>query len=317
MDLYENFEQLVSVSEELQDQSDILYEVESWPIDFHNYLSRNFRKDQDQKMNKADFESRLVQFLFSPRGAKYQNQFNYENEEKLTCGAAEPKVAMSFIKFFHFRFATPVTALPAMKRVKNIVKKAETNVTNGKIFPIARSYSLWETDDVIGEELYRNMGFAMVCVFLVTLVLLANLSVSILVFLCVLLALLDIGGFMYFWGLTIDTVSCNNLIIAIGLCIDYASHVAHRFIIEPGTDRNSRIQSTLANIGPAVLNGGLTTLFAFVLLANSQSHVFLTFFKVFFLVVSFGLYHGLVVLPVFLSLFGPKSHVKIVLPVFL
>ena len=107
-------------------------------------------------------------------------------------------------------------------------------------------------------------------------------------------------------------MSCNNLIIAIGLCIDYASHVAHRFIIEPGTDRNSRIQSTLVNIGPAVLNGGLTTLFAFILLANSQSHVFLTFFKVFFLVVSFGLYHGLVVLPVFLSLFGPKSHVKIV-----
>ena len=51
-------------------------------------------------------------------------------------------------------------------------------------------------------------------------------------------------------------------------------------------------------------------MFAFILLANSQSHVFLTFFKVFFLVVTFGLYHGLVVLPVFLSLFGPKSHVK-------
>jgi predicted RND superfamily exporter protein len=218
---------------------------------------------------------------------------------------------MSFIKFFHDRFATPVEAVPAMKKVKDIVKKAEANITNGKIFPIARSYSLWETDDVIGTELYRNMGLALVCVFLTTLVLLANLSAALMVLLCVLLALLDIGGFMYFWGLTIDTVSCNNLIIAIGLCIDYASHIAHRFLIEPGPDRNSRIRSTLENIGPAVLNGGLTTLFAFILLANSQSHVFLTFFKVFFLVVSFGLYHGLVVLPVFLSLFGPESHVII------
>ena len=35
------------------------------------------------------------------------------------------------------------------------------------------------------------------------------------------------------------------------------------------------------------------------------------FFKVFFLVVSFGLYTGLVVLPVFLSLFSPESHVII------
>merc|ERR1712156_808295 len=142
------------------------------------------------------------------------------------------------------------TALPAMKRVKAIVKKAEAEITNGKIFPIARSYSLWETDDVIGEELYRNMGFAMVCVFLVTLVLLADLRVSIVVFLCVLLALLDIGGFMYFWGLTIDTVSCNNLIIAIGLCIDYAAHVTHRYLGESGT-KDERLVSTLTNIGPA------------------------------------------------------------------
>ena len=75
---------------------------------------------------------------YSPRGAKYQNQLNYENETKLTCGAAKPRVAMSFIKFFHDRFATPVEAVPAMKKVKDIVKKAEGNITNGKIFPIAQ-----------------------------------------------------------------------------------------------------------------------------------------------------------------------------------
>ena len=34
------------------------------------------------------------------------------------------------------------------------------------------------------------------------------------------------------------------------------------------------------NIGPAVLNGGLSTFLAFVLLAFSNSYVFLTFFKV-------------------------------------
>ena len=76
--------------------------------------------------------------FLSPRGAKYQNLFVYHNEEKLKCGAVKANIDMSFIKFFHFRFATPVTALPAMKRVKAIVKKAEAEITNGKIFPIAR-----------------------------------------------------------------------------------------------------------------------------------------------------------------------------------
>ena len=56
--------------------------------------------------------------------------------------------------------------------------------------------------------------------------------------------------FCLLFFLSLISVSCNNLIIAIGLCIDYASHIAHRFLIEPGPDRNSRIRSTLENIGP-------------------------------------------------------------------
>ena len=36
------------------------------------------------------------------------------------------------------------------------------------------------------------------------------------VLICVVLTLVNVAGFMHFWGLTVDTVSCTNLIIAIG-----------------------------------------------------------------------------------------------------
>jgi hypothetical protein len=78
----------------------------------------------------------------------------------------------------------------------------------------------------------------------------------------------------------------------------------HRFLTESG-GREERVSHTLTNIGPAVLNGGVSTFLAFILLAPSKSHVFSSFFKIFFLVVTFGLYHGLVFLPVLLSLIGP------------
>ena len=55
------------------------------------------------------------------------------------------------------------------------------------------------------------------------------------------------------------------------------------------------------------MNGGITTTLAFILLADSKSHVFTSFFKIFFLVVTFGLFHSLVVLPVLLSLLGPQA----------
>jgi len=30
---------------------------------------------------------------------------------------------------------------------------------------------------------------------------------------------------MHFWGLTIDTVSCIDIVLGIGLCVDYAAHI--------------------------------------------------------------------------------------------
>lgn len=74
----------------------------------------------------------------------------------------------------------------------------------------------------------------------------------------------------------------------------------------PG-DRLEKTRSALLSIGPAVLNGGLTTFLALALCSLSTGHVFLTFFKVFTLTVLFGLYHGLVVFPVILATLGPQS----------
>ena len=40
---------------------------------------------------------------------------------------------------------------------------------------------------------------------------------------------------MHFWGLTIDTVTTIILVLAVGLSVDYASHIAHTFMIISGT----------------------------------------------------------------------------------
>ena len=89
--------------------------------------------------------------------------------------------------------------------------------------------------------------------------------------------------------------------------MDYSAHISHTFLTISG-DRRSRSEATLVNIGPAVLNGGTSTFIAFILLASSDSHVFSTFFKIFFLVVVFGLFHGLIFLPVLLRWIGPAAY---------
>ena len=41
-------------------------------------------------------------------------------------------------------------------------------------------------------------------------------------------------GMLHFWGITVDTLSCINIVLAIGLCVDYSAHIAHAFIVSKG-----------------------------------------------------------------------------------
>ena len=153
MDVYDNFITLVNLTQDLRAQSDILYDVESWASDYQDYLHRNFLHPQADfytHVNQSFFQAKLVQFLYSPRGAKYKSQFFYADREPL-CGDLNTTINFSFLRFHHFRFEGPQESIPSMNRVKAIVKNV--NFTSGKIFPIARSYSMWETDEVIGEKI--------------------------------------------------------------------------------------------------------------------------------------------------------------------
>ena len=183
------------------------------------------------------------------------------------------------------------------------------------------------------------MGLALLCVFTITFILLAEIKICLIVFLCVALTLVDVVGTLNFWGTTLDPLSSVNIILAVGLCIDYPAHIAHSFLVATGNISHNfsilsqhmfkttyncylviypeptlfsgssvqRAQTSLLKICPAVLNGGMTTFLALIVLADSNSHAFLTFFKVFFLTVVFGMFHGVVFLPAILSWIGGEN----------
>ncbi len=231
VDLYTEFDKLNMVAKELKEQTDIVDKVDSWTLEFEAYLDKHFEVNVS-RLEETEFKSRLAQFFYSPKGGRYRELFKFGPVSNTTsaldesfCGEDLPKVLLSQMTFQHRIFTGPEEHVPAMNRVKDVIRAANIS---GRVFPISIGYASWETDEVIAFELYRNIALAVVCVFITTLFLLSNFIASLLVLSCVLLSLVDVGGYMHFWGLTIDTVSCNNLIIAIGLCVDYSAHIAHR-----------------------------------------------------------------------------------------
>ena len=242
-----------------------------------------------QFANEKEFPLILSDFLFSSYGSKYKPNFKFE--EKLVCNEGAPAVKASKFQISYFAFEGPETHIPARSAVTQVIESVKSPYT----FSHSKVYAAWETDEIIGYELYRNIGLAMICVFVVTLLLLCNIQICVMVILIVLCTLTDIVGFLHFWGITIDILSCVNIVLAIGLCVDYSVHIGHAFLIAKGNSyesllfmsiteilgtRQEKAVEAIATIGPAVFNGGLTTFLALVLCSFSSSHVFITFFKV-------------------------------------
>ena len=48
------------------------------------------------------------------------------------------------------------------------------------------------------------------------------------------ITLVNIVGYLYFWDITIDIVSCINIVISVGLCVDYSVHIGHCFVVRKG-----------------------------------------------------------------------------------
>ena len=255
-------------------------------------------------LDNTTLNKELSQFLTAPQGARFGPEFNWRDGVELECGLPAPPLLLSTFNFQHVKFSGRSEHIPALHRVKQLITDCQFS---GRVFPFNQEYSNWETDEVITKELLRNLGIALGCVFLTTLLLLADLLGSLLTLLTVAISLVNLCGFMHTWGITIDVVSAVNVIIAIGLCVDYSVHICHAFLTVAGS-RRERAAAAMVEMGPAVLNGGVSTLIAFILLAGSDSHVFSVFFRIFLLVVCLGLFHGLILLPVLLALIGPAPY---------
>ena len=86
-------------------------------------------------------------------------------------------------------FQGPSQHIPARERIRDVVQRVHLSSHS---FTDALIYKEWETDEVIGAELYRNIGLAMVCIFVISLTMLADVKISLMVMACVILTMVTI-----------------------------------------------------------------------------------------------------------------------------
>lgn len=88
-------------------------------------------------------------------------------------------------------------------------------------------------------------------------------------------------------------------------------HIVLRYYESTGNTRDDKVKDTLKTMGASILVGGLSTCLGVIPLAFASSAVLRTVFVSFIAMVTLGVGHGLILLPVLLSYVGPTVSVRL------
>ncbi|TKR80372.1 hypothetical protein L596_014455 [Steinernema carpocapsae] len=152
----------------------------------------------------------------------------------------------------------------------------------------------------------NSLGTAIIAMMIVCILFIAESSIVFWV-VCMMISM-DIGvaGYLSLWGADLDPTTVVNILMSIGLCIDFATHVGYRIYRSEFRNPDERMADALGAIGWPVVQGGASTFLAIVVMMLVPSHVVRMFARTCVLVVGTGLFHGVVLLPVIIRSFASR-----------
>ncbi|KAI5125056.1 hypothetical protein M0805_007479 [Coniferiporia weirii] len=251
------------------------------------------------------------------------------NEECALGGQAAYSTAVAFdsnndISASHFRtFHSPLRTQSDFINSLNSARRIADDISRRigvSVFPYSIHYVFFDQYVHIVAVTQEILGLGLAAVLIITALLLGSWRTGTIVTGAVALTVTSVMGVMGIWGISLNAISLVNLVISLGIAVEFCSHIARAFM-GAGTglpvdqysfqkERDERMWTALVDVGPSVLSGiTFTKLIGVSVLALTRSRLLeVYYFRMWLILIISGALHGLVLLPVVLSYAGGPGY---------
>ncbi|VAH50462.1 unnamed protein product [Triticum turgidum subsp. durum] len=143
-----------------------------------------------------------------------------------------------------------------------------------EIFPYSVFHIFFEQYLSVWKTAIMNICVCLGAVFVVCFVVTSSLWASAIILIVLAMIVLDLMGVMAVLGIQLNAISIVNLVMSIGIAVEFCVHITHAFMIGIG-DRENRVRQALSTMGASVFSGiTLTKLVGVIVLRFAKSEVF-------------------------------------------
>jgi Niemann-Pick C1 protein len=208
----------------------------------------------------GEFMRYLHQWLQSPTDESCPLGGQAAYSSAVTLGSDNTTVAASHFRTYHTPLKTQndfINALSAARRVSADITKR----TGVKVFPYSLFYVFFDQYEHVESIAVQLIALGIFAIAIITSVLLGSWRTGGVVTFTCLLAVINVMGVMGYWGVSLNAISLVNLVISLGIAVEFCSHIARAFMgagsglpfdKDPSKERNDRAFAALVDVGPSV-----------------------------------------------------------------